>query len=715
MNKQINKYSEALVLLVVIVGACAVPSITANYELADDKGYSTIGDGPFDTTTVLQQIMTRKEYARDFQLLYVYLDWTDGYHSLDKSTLPTSEGYYTFYTAPGLCNISANAIITNENGTIFPMNATGDFLIDEQPSVVWKNITLTYPNHTATIIGHVYDNESTPLTQAEVDIIYYDPQYNFYGYHSTVTNDTGYYELQLPPSLVSILYAQAEGYEPGVEYYFMIGEETQVHDFFLTPLPPPLAQYIKGHIRDNTTLEPISYASVTIQDVTNYYLDSTSTNVTGYYEFNVPIGNYTVTAKKNNYFTNSTFIQIEENDERWVDINLDAFMFPNDSAWVEGFISESGRGTLENVEITVEGSFCCDFTRFYFTRDTLSDQNGYYNVSVPAIPNMFPLQYSEIQSIDATLSGYFYNSTQYSYPESIIEPGDVVEGNISLDLKPEETCLIQGYVTLSGWNPTPPVNTPPFTPSNPNPLNGQIPVPLNHDLSWTGGDPDQGDIVTYDIYFGTTNPPPQVVWKHPSTLYDPGLMNEETVYYWQIIAWDTHNASTTGPIWSFTTGQQLNTPPTIDNEFPINESTSVSRPPDELRSSVDDLDGDPVDVYVRWKDHTGTWVTLASYVMVGPGIYTYTPPNENDWIWGNTTYRWSVNVTDGVSWTNKTYTYTTAGARYDVNNNNIVNFQDAGLVWVHRTSSIPYDGLYDVNGNGVVNFQDAGLTWVNRE
>ncbi len=40
---------------------------------------------------------------------------------------------------------------------------------------------------------------------------------------------------------------------------------------------------------------------------------------------------------------------------------------------------------------------------------------------------------------------------------------------------------------------------------------------------------------------------------------------------------------------------------------------------------------------------------------------------------------------------------------------------DAGLVWIHRTSEVDYDGIYDVNSDGQVNFQDAGLTWVNRD
>jgi len=126
-----------------------------------------------------------------------------------------------------------------------------------------------------------------------------------------------------------------------------------------------------------------------------------------------------------------------------------------------------------------------------------------------------------------------------------------------------------------------------------------------------------------------------------------------------------------------------------------------------------------IDVYIKWIRHdyyhVGEEATLQTYIGVGNGTYSSIPPYENNWIWGNTTYTWSINVTDGITWTNETYEYTTGGSRYDVSNNDLVNFQDAGLVWVHRTSEVPYDGLYDVNQDGQVNFQDAGLTWVNRD
>jgi hypothetical protein len=165
--------------------------------------------------------------------------------------------------------------------------------------------------------------------------------------------------------------------------------------------------------------------------------------------------------------------------------------------------------------------------------------------------------------------------------------------------------------------------------------------------------------------------------------------------------------------YNFTT--QQNPPPFLETPFPANETTNTPRPPAQLQINVTDPNNDMLDVSFHWKNHTGHWVGLQTYTGVGNGSYNVIPPKTNEWIWGNTTYMWSVNATDGTSWTNETYHYTTRGSRYDVNNNDIVNFQDAGLVWVHRTSLVPYDGLYDVNQDGQVNFQDAGLTWVNRD
>ncbi|MDY6965567.1 MAG: NosD domain-containing protein, partial [Halobacteriota archaeon] len=110
-----------------------------------------------------------------------------------------------------------------------------------------------------------------------------------------------------------------------------------------------------------------------------------------------------------------------------------------------------------------------------------------------------------------------------------------------------------GNITSSG-DYYPLVNRAPNTPSNPSPADGATGVAINTDLSWTGGDPDSGDTVTYDVYFGTSATPSKVSGDQISTNYDPGTLGYNTKYYWRIVATDDHGATKDGSNWSFTTG-----------------------------------------------------------------------------------------------------------------------------------------------------------------
>jgi hypothetical protein len=143
-------------------------------------------------------------------------------------------------------------------------------------------------------------------------------------------------------------------------------------------------------------------------------------------------------------------------------------------------------------------------------------------------------------------------------------------------------------------------NNPPYVPSNPSPANGATGVSVNADLSWTGGDPDVGNTVTYDVYFGTTSSPPKVIGNQTSTTYNLPTLSYNTRYYWKIVSWDNHGASSSGPIWSFTTEQQPNNPPYVpSNPNPANGATGVSINADLSWTGGDPDVGDTVtyDVY----------------------------------------------------------------------------------------------------------------------
>jgi hypothetical protein len=91
-----------------------------------------------------------------------------------------------------------------------------------------------------------------------------------------------------------------------------------------------------------------------------------------------------------------------------------------------------------------------------------------------------------------------------------------------------------------------------FKASNPNPAHGAYLVSTTADLSWTAG----SDATSYDVYLGTSNPPPFIV-NQATTTFDPGTMGYYTTYYLRI---DVVNdwGKTTGQVWSFTT---LSPPP----------------------------------------------------------------------------------------------------------------------------------------------------------
>jgi hypothetical protein len=117
-------------------------------------------------------------------------------------------------------------------------------------------------------------------------------------------------------------------------------------------------------------------------------------------------------------------------------------------------------------------------------------------------------------------------------------------------------------------------NQPPYIPSDPEPDDSSMDIDIEANLSWTGGDPDSEDTVTYDVYFGTTSSPPKVISNQSTTLYYTDKLENNTIYYWKIVAYDNHGAMTSGPIWSFTTkkSKELNVEETTIKKVALNSN-----------------------------------------------------------------------------------------------------------------------------------------------
>ena len=159
-------------------------------------------------------------------------------------------------------------------------------------------------------------------------------------------------------------------------------------------------------------------------------------------------------------------------------------------------------------------------------------------------------------------------------------------------------------------------NQPPNDPTNESPNDGATNVSINTNLSWTCTDPD-GDDLDYDIYFGTSSNPPLEEEFYTSTTWDPGTLEENTTYYWQVKAFEVDNEDhySESPVWEFTTaeGGGGNTPPTaIFSVSPSSGSTSTTF---EFDGSDSYDNEDPTsDLQVRWDfDGDGTWDTGWDY------------------------------------------------------------------------------------------------------
>jgi hypothetical protein len=180
-------------------------------------------------------------------------------------------------------------------------------------------------------------------------------------------------------------------------------------------------------------------------------------------------------------------------------------------------------------------------------------------------------------------------------------------------------------------------NNPPAIPSEPAPANGVSSQPYTLTLRWKCSDPD-GDPLKYDVLFGTNPTPSDIIAVDQSGIsHQVSNLQQNTTYYWRIVAKDNHNGITSSPVWTFTTKGNLapNAPygPTPLNGA-VNESTSLT-----LRWNGSDDDGDALtyDIYL------GTNNPPTDIVVADHPSNNYSPSALS----GETTYFWRVVAKDG--------------------------------------------------------------------
>ena len=183
---------------------------------------------------------------------------------------------------------------------------------------------------------------------------------------------------------------------------------------------------------------------------------------------------------------------------------------------------------------------------------------------------------------------------------------------------------------------TRPENYPPAVPSDPVPGNFTTNQPVTATLAWQSVDPE-GHALTYDVYFGTTLSPPLVASNVATKIYAPGLLAFAKTYYWRIVARDELGATTSGPLWRFSTRLFANYPPSAPSS-PSPANGATNRPVTTTlvwQCSDWDFDAITYDVYFGTASHPPLVASNVATKSYAPGTLAFT-----------TTYRWKIVARD---------------------------------------------------------------------
>lgn len=102
-----------------------------------------------------------------------------------------------------------------------------------------------------------------------------------------------------------------------------------------------------------------------------------------------------------------------------------------------------------------------------------------------------------------------------------------------------------------------------------------------------------------------------------------------------------------------------NSPPVFSDYWPVNDSTGISFDP-VLYGTISDPEGDTLHGYLR-TNASGTWQNMGSFGLVGNCTINCNTGPSDVFQTLSTKYWWSMNLSDGIVWTNTTHTFTTRG------------------------------------------------------
>lgn len=177
---------------------------------------------------------------------------------------------------------------------------------------------------------------------------------------------------------------------------------------------------------------------------------------------------------------------------------------------------------------------------------------------------------------------------------------------------------------------------------DPIPAHNSTAIPITTTIAWSAG---LGYTESFDVYFGTVNPPPFVTNMFLQEYDPPGNLAYDVTYYWRI---DSRNVSgvTTGALWAFHT--QLEPPEAAVNLTPLNGATDI-----------------PMNGVLTWTQGLRTTFDRVHFGTSNPPPFliqnnlhgTYDPPGNLQY---EQTYYWRIDeMNNGGITTGQTWSFTT--------------------------------------------------------
>lgn len=99
----------------------------------------------------------------------------------------------------------------------------------------------------------------------------------------------------------------------------------------------------------------------------------------------------------------------------------------------------------------------------------------------------------------------------------------------------------------------PEINHLPFSPEIIKPELNSIVQTVTATLEWTANDIDTNDNLSFDVYFGSVNPPTTKIGNDQNAKTIEVELSDSTDYYWKVVVSDNNGGETIGQIWNFKT------------------------------------------------------------------------------------------------------------------------------------------------------------------